>query len=55
MKFYSGTHSGTAVSDLETVNFSIIGKRGKIWGGRRFEDNRPKPVETGKGIRRIHN
>jgi hypothetical protein len=29
MKFHSGTHSGTAVSDLEMVNFSIIEKRGE--------------------------
>jgi len=29
MKSHSGTHSGTAVSDLETVNFLIIGKRGQ--------------------------
>jgi len=29
MKFHSGTHSGTVVSDLETVNFSIIEKRGE--------------------------
>lgn len=29
MKFHSGTHSGTAVSGLETVNFSVIMKRGK--------------------------
>lgn len=29
MKFHSGTHSGTVVSGLETVNFSIIMKRGK--------------------------
>ncbi len=29
MKFYSGTHSGTAVADLETVNFSVIEKRGE--------------------------
>jgi len=29
MKFHSGTHSGTVVSSLETVNFSIIMKRGK--------------------------
>jgi hypothetical protein len=29
MKFHSGTHSGTAVLCLETVNFSIIAKRGK--------------------------
>jgi hypothetical protein len=29
MKFHSGTYSGTAVSGLETVNFLVIGKRGK--------------------------
>jgi hypothetical protein len=29
MKFHSGTHSGTAVSCLEMVKFSIIVKRGK--------------------------
>jgi hypothetical protein len=29
MKFHSGTYSGMAVSGLETVNFSIIVKRGK--------------------------
>jgi predicted RNA-binding protein with TRAM domain len=29
MKFHSGTHSGTAVSDVETANFSIIEKRGE--------------------------
>jgi len=30
MKFYSGTHSGTAVLYLETVNFSVIEKREQI-------------------------
>jgi hypothetical protein len=29
MKFHSGTHSGTAVSCLETANFSVIMKRGE--------------------------
>jgi hypothetical protein len=29
MKSHSGTHSGTAVSGLGTVNFSHILKRGK--------------------------
>jgi len=29
MKFHSGTHSGTAVLDCETGNFSIIEKRGE--------------------------
>jgi hypothetical protein len=28
MKFHSGTHSGTAVSGLETANFSTNRKRG---------------------------
>ncbi|MHB8545462.1 MAG: hypothetical protein ACYDAJ_01685 [Nitrosotalea sp.] len=28
MKFHSGTHSGTTVSGLETVNFLVIEKRG---------------------------
>lgn len=29
MKFHSGTHSGTTVSGLETVNFLVIEKRGR--------------------------
>jgi len=36
MKFHSGTHSGTAVSCLGTINFLVIEKRGK-WKSSRLE------------------